>query len=96
MVAVDLGRYILKFSYGDVFSTPGLDIKSRELASVAALTARGTMAHEMPLKVHVQGALNTGATRQEVSEAILHMLPYAGFSRVQSAMALAGEVFSQQ
>ncbi|MCK3777189.1 carboxymuconolactone decarboxylase family protein [Ensifer sesbaniae] len=92
-IAPDLGRYILEFSYGDVFSRPGLDLKSRELAAVAALAARGTAADEIPLKVHVQGALNTGATRQEVTEAILHMLPYAGFSRVQAAMASASQVF---
>ncbi|WEX90581.1 carboxymuconolactone decarboxylase family protein [Sinorhizobium garamanticum] len=95
-IAPDLGRYILEFSYGDVFSRSGLDLKSRELATVAALTARGTKADETPLKVHVAGALNTGATKQEVTEAILHMLPYAGFSRVQSAMAAASEVFSEQ
>ncbi|ACP22895.1 carboxymuconolactone decarboxylase-like conserved hypothetical protein (plasmid) [Sinorhizobium fredii NGR234] len=95
-IAPELGRYILEFSYGDVFSRPGLDLKSRELAAVAALAARGTMADETPLKVHVEGALNTGATREEVTEAILHMLPYAGFSRVQSAIALASEVFSER
>ncbi|CCE94773.1 Uncharacterized protein YJR111C [Sinorhizobium fredii HH103] len=94
-IAPDLGRYILEFSYGDVFSRPGLDLKSRELAAVAALTTRGTNADETPLKVHVEAALNTGATKEEVTEAILHMLPYAGFSRVQSAMALASQVFSQ-
>lgn len=94
-IAPDLGRYILEFSYGEVFSREGLDLKSRELATVAALTARGTMADEMPLKVHVAGAINTGATRQEVTEAILHMLPYAGFTRVQAAMALADEVLSE-
>lgn len=92
-IAPDLGRYILEFSYGDVFSRPGLDLKSRELATVAALAARGTMADETPFKVHVAAALNTGATEQEVTEAILHMLPYAGFSRIQSAMALASDVF---
>lgn len=95
-VAPDLGRYILEFSYGEIFSRPGLDLKSRELATVAALAARGTAADETPLKVHVAGALNTGATEQEVTEAILHMLPYAGFSRVQGAMVLAQEVFMQR
>lgn len=95
-IAPDLGRYIVEFAYGEVFSRPGLDLKSRELATVAALTARGTAADGTPLKVHVEAALNTGATKQEVTEAILHMLPYAGFSRVQAAMTVATQVFSDQ
>ena len=43
-IAPDLGRYIVEFSYGDVFARPNLDLKTRELATVAALTARGTAA----------------------------------------------------
>ena len=43
----------------------------------------------VPLKVHVNAALNVGATRTEIVEAIMHMLPYAGFVSVQQSMALA-------
>jgi 4-carboxymuconolactone decarboxylase len=46
--------------------------------------------------VHVHAALNVGANRQEVVEAIMHMLPYAGFVCVQQAMALAAEVFAER
>jgi len=95
-IAPDLGRYILEFAYGEVFSRPGLDLKSRELATVAALAVRGSVADATPLKVHVAGALNTGATRTEIVEAVLHMLPYAGFIRVQQAIALVGEAFAEQ
>ena len=95
-VAPDLGRYILEFAYGAVFARDGLDLKSRELATVAALTARGTAADETPLKVHVAGALNTGASEREITEAILHMVPYAGFPKAQAAMALAAEVFGER
>jgi 4-carboxymuconolactone decarboxylase len=93
-IAPDLGRYIVEFSYADVFSRPGLDLKTRELASVAALTASGRHADATPIKVHVNAALNVGATQNEVIEAILQMLPYAGFSRVQAAEAIALEVFN--
>jgi 4-carboxymuconolactone decarboxylase len=95
-IAPDLGRYIVEFSYGDVFARPNLDLKTRELATVAALTAKGTAADAVPLKVHVHAALNVGANRQEVVEAIMHMLPYAGFVSVQQAMTLAAEVFAER
>ena len=95
-VAPDLGQYIIEFSYGDVFARPNLDVKTRELATVAALTAKGTAADAVPLQVHVHAALNVGANRQEVVEAIMHMLPYAGFVSVQQAMTLAAEVFAER
>lgn len=93
-IAPDLGRYIIEFSYDDVFARPNLDLKTRELATVAALTTRGTAADAVPLKVHVHAALNVGANRQEVIEAIMHVLPFAGFVPVQQAMTLAAEVFT--
>lgn len=95
-IAPDLGRYILEFAYGDVFSRPNLDLKTRELATVSALTALSTAASELPLNVHINGALNTGASRQEIIEAIVHMLPYVGFVKVQQAMAKAEEVFQKR
>jgi 4-carboxymuconolactone decarboxylase len=95
-IAPDLGRYIVEFSYGDVFSRPNLDLKTRELATVSALTGLNTTASELPLKVHVNGALNVGADRQEIIEAIIHMIPYVGFVKVQQAMALAEQVFKER
>lgn len=94
-IAPDLGRYIMEFSYGEVFARPGLDLKTRELATVAALTARGATFDETPLRVHIVGALNTGASRTEIVEAILHMIPYAGFTRVQAAIRVAGEALEE-
>ncbi|KAM3091781.1 carboxymuconolactone decarboxylase family protein [Phormidesmis sp. 146-35] len=95
-IAPDLGRYIVEFAYGDVFSRPNLDLKTRELATVSALTGLNTTASGLPLKVHINGALNVGANRQEIVETILHMLPYVGFVKVQQAMAVAEEVFKER
>ena len=56
--APELGGWITNFAYGDVVSRPQLDLRSRELATVAALTAMG---HAQPqLKAHIKGALNAG------------------------------------
>ncbi len=91
-----LGRYIVEFAYGDIISRPKLDLRTRQLATVAALTAIGTTAVQGPLKVHINGALNVGANTQEIIEAILHMLPFAGFPVVQNAINTAKEVFKER
>jgi 4-carboxymuconolactone decarboxylase len=90
-IAPDLGKYTIEFPFGDIYSRPGLDLKSREIATVAALTALG---HALPqLKVHINGALNVGCTREEVIEIIIQMAVYAGFPASLNAMAIAKEVF---
>lgn len=58
--------------------------------------AINTKASELPLKVHVNGALNVGANRQEIVEAILQMIPYVGFIKVQQAMAISETVFKER
>ncbi|MCC8167147.1 MAG: carboxymuconolactone decarboxylase family protein, partial [Planctomycetes bacterium] len=55
-IAPDFARYLIEFPFGDIYSRPGLDLKSREIAVVAALTALGNAAPQ--LKVHIGAALN--------------------------------------
>jgi 4-carboxymuconolactone decarboxylase len=93
-IAPDLSRYIIEFPYGDVYSRPALDLKSREIATVAALTALGNAAPQ--LKVHIQGALNVGCTRQEIVEIIMQMAIYAGFPAALNGIAAAREAFREQ
>jgi 4-carboxymuconolactone decarboxylase len=93
-VAPDLARYVIEFPFGDIYSRPGLDLKSREIATVAALTALG---HAIPqLEVHIHGALNVGCTRQEVVEVILQMAVYAGFPAAINGMHAAKRVFAER
>ena len=80
----DLGRYIVEFAFGDIYSREGLSLRDRELATVAALTAMG--GREPQLKVHIGGALNVGLSEQEVEEIILQTVPYAGFPTAINAM----------
>ncbi|MDR2127524.1 MAG: carboxymuconolactone decarboxylase family protein [Burkholderiaceae bacterium] len=92
-IAPDFARYLIEFPFGDIYCRPGLDLKSREIAVVAALTALG---HATPqLKVHIQGALNVGVTRAEVVETIMQMAVYAGFPAALNGLAAAGDVFAQ-
>jgi len=51
----DLGKFIIEYAFGDVYTRDGLDLKSKEIAVVAALTAMGTA--QPQLKVHLNGAL---------------------------------------
>lgn len=93
-IAPDLARYVIEFPFGDIYSRPGLDLKSREIATVAALTAMGTAAPQ--LKVHIHGALNVGCTRQEVIEVIIQMAVYAGFPAALNGIFVAKEVFEER
>jgi 4-carboxymuconolactone decarboxylase len=93
-VAPDLAQWIIDFSYGDVMSRPGLDLRSRQFATVAALTAMGTAAPQ--LKVHIAGALNVGCQPAEIVEVILQMAVFAGFPAAINALNLAREVFRER
>jgi len=83
-IVPEIERYIVEYPFGDIYSRPGLDLKIRELAAIAALTAMGNS--EPQLKVHLHAALNNGATRQEVIEVILQMTVYAGFPVALNAL----------
>ena len=93
-VAPDLARYVVEFVFGDIFSRPGLDLKSREIAAVAALTAVGGAV--LPLKSHISGALNVGWSREEVTECILQTAVYAGFPKAVNGVFAAREVFKER
>ncbi|MEU9102641.1 carboxymuconolactone decarboxylase family protein [Streptomyces sp. NPDC048361] len=93
-IAPDLTRYIVEFAFGDIYARPGLDLKSRELASVAMCTALGTAAPQ--LRVHIHGLLNVGGTREEVVEVITQMAGYAGFPAALNGITAAREVFEER
>ena len=90
-IAPQFADLLVEFPFGDVYSRPGLDLKSREIATVAALTAMGTAAPQ--LKIHVQAALNVGCTPQEIIEIMIQMAVYAGFPAALNGLSTAKEVF---
>lgn len=81
--------HISRSAWGDVWQRDGLDRKTRSLITVAMLTALGKQ-HE--LKGHVRGALNNGATPQELQEVLLHAAVYCGIPTAVEAFRTAGEV----
>ena len=92
-IAPDFARYLIEFPFGDIYSRPGLNLRSREIAVVAALTALGNASPQ--LKVHIQGALNVGVSRQEVVEIMMQMAVYAGFPAALNGLSAAREVFAR-
>lgn len=93
-IAPEFARLLIEFPFGDIYSRPGLDLKSREIAVVAALTALGNAAPQ--LKVHIHGALNVGCTEQEVVEIMMQMAVYAGFPAALNGLFAAKEVFAER
>ena len=82
-------EYITRNAWGDVWQRPGLDMKTRSLVTVALLAALGKQ-HE--LKGHVRGALNNGATAQEIQDVLLHTSIYCGVPTAVDAFRSAAEV----
>lgn len=93
-ISPDLGRFIIEYSFGDVYSRDGLDLKAKEIAVVAALTAMGTALPQ--LKVHLHGALNTGSSVSELKEVILQMSVYAGFPSCINGMNALKDVLHER
>ncbi|MFC6182068.1 carboxymuconolactone decarboxylase family protein [Lactiplantibacillus daowaiensis] len=91
-IAPDVGKYILEFAFGDIYTRPGLDLKQRELVTITSLLTQGDTANQ--LQVHLNGCLNVGLTQTEVIEAMIQCLPYVGFPKVLNAITVAKDVFA--
>jgi len=93
-ISPNLGKFIIEYSFGDIYSRETLDLKSKEIAVIAALTAMGNAKPQ--LKVHLNGALNTGSSISEVKEVILQMSVYSGFPSSINAMNTLKEVLEER
>lgn len=85
--------FIEGFVFGDVWSRPELDLRTRSLCTVASLTTAGRLNQ---LESHIVGALANGATQEEVIEVILHVAVYAGFPAAWDALVVARGMFERQ
>jgi 4-carboxymuconolactone decarboxylase len=87
----DLGRLIVEMAYGDVYSRPGLSLRERQIASVAALVATGRSSQ---LPVHLRSSLKAGLTPEELSEVIIQTATIAGFPPAMNAMSTLNTIAS--
>jgi 4-carboxymuconolactone decarboxylase len=81
--------FITRYAWGDIWSRPGLDRKTRSCITLAALVSLGA---ENEIAMHVRAALRNGLTPDEIAEVILHTAVYAGVPRANSAFAIAKKV----
>ena len=84
-------RLITEMAWGTVWARPDLDRRTRSLITIAILAALG---RREELELHLRVTPNTGATPEQVREALLHVAVYAGVPAANSAMALAKDVFA--
>lgn len=82
---------VTRYCFGDVWSRPGIDRRTRSLITLAALTA---LSKPNQLRVHVAGALANGATIDEIREVLLHTSVYAGIPAGVEAFNAAAEVLA--
>nr|WP_198416314.1 carboxymuconolactone decarboxylase family protein [Cryobacterium luteum] len=83
--------FITRYAWGEIWTRPGLDRRTRSFLTIAALVTGG---HEGELAMHVRAALTIGLTRAEISEAILHTAIYAGVPAANAAFAVARHTFA--
>jgi 4-carboxymuconolactone decarboxylase len=88
----DFQRFITETAWGDVWSRPGLDHRTRHLITLAVLAALG---REAELELHVRATRNTGVTPDDLREVLLHVAVYAGVPAANSAFAAAKRVYAQ-
>ena len=92
-ISPEFAKINVEFPFGELYTRDILDDKTRELCTVAALTVQGFSIPE--LKIHVQAALNCGASRVEIVEVITQMIAYCGFPGATNALMAAKAVFAE-
>ena len=80
----DLGRYVVEFAFGDIYSRDGLGLREREIVTITALVALG--GREKQLQSHLRAGLHLGVTARELEEVIIQTVPYAGFPTAINAI----------
>lgn len=93
-IAPDLGKFIIEFAFGDIYTRQGLTTAERELITLSSLLTTGGC--EPQLEVHINGALNVGITPERIIETFLQCIPYTGFPKVLNAVFVAKKVFMER
>jgi len=93
-IAPDLGKFIVEFAFGDIYTRQGLTTAERELITLSSLLTAGGC--EAQLEVHINGALNVGITPERIIETFLQCILYTGFPKVLNAVFVAKKVFAER
>src|SRR5579884_656534 len=88
----DFQNLITRYAWGEIWSRPGLDRRTRSAITLTALTALG---HHHELALHVRAALRNGLTQDEIKEVLLQTAVYCGVPAANRAFAVAQEVLDE-
>jgi 4-carboxymuconolactone decarboxylase len=91
-VAPQLATYVIETIYGEIYQSSTLDLRTRQVVTVAALATLGTAAPQ--LRTHIGGALRCGVTREELIEIMVQLVPYVGVATAINGVAACREVFA--
>ena len=93
-VAPDVGKFIIEFAFGDIYTRPQLTLQEREMITITSLLTIGGC--EPQLKVHINGALNVGIKPSKIIESFIQCIPYVGFPKVLNAIFVAKNIFEER
>ena len=93
-IAPDVGKYIIEFAFGDVYTRPELSMQEREMITITSLLTTGGC--EPQLEVHINGSLNVGLSPEKIIETFIQCIPYTGFPKVLNAIYTAKKVFAER
>jgi 4-carboxymuconolactone decarboxylase len=88
----DFQDLITRYAWGEIWSRPGLDRRTRSCITLTALVALG---REEELALHVRAALRIGLTPDEIKEVLLHSAIYCGVPAANGAFAVAQRVLDE-
>ena len=89
----DFQDFITRYAWGEIWSRPGLDRRTRSAITLTALVATG---REHELEMHIRAALRNGLTRDEIGEVLLHCAVYCGVPAANGAFAIAQRVIAEE
>ncbi|MER7586227.1 4-carboxymuconolactone decarboxylase [Micromonospora sp. NPDC127501] len=89
----DFQDFITRYAWGEVWSRPGLDRRTRSCITLAVLA---TLHHDEELAMHVRAALRNGLSPEEVAEVLLQVGVYAGVPAANRAFKVARETLRQE
>jgi 3-oxoadipate enol-lactonase/4-carboxymuconolactone decarboxylase len=92
-LTADFQEFITRYAWGEIWTRPGLDRRTRSAITITALVALG---HENELAMHVRAALRNGVTPDEIKEILLHSAIYCGVPAANAAFAVAREVLEEE
>ena len=85
--------FITEGAWGSVWSRPGLTKRERSMITIALLAALG---HDEEVAMHVRATRNTGASPDDIAEALMHVAVYAGVPAANRAHKIAKQVFAEE